>query len=151
MITRQFSVSAEKRHHRQHFFLKTTPCFFSYEFLRLTSIRPGWYSAPDLTLPHSLTQMYQDEGTASTRNAKYVLGGVESSERAHAAAQLPVYDLTDLTVLPDLIYCDQMNSKLTSLHRHQTSYNQTIAHPPPFCFQSPQSPLLPQLHSDQLP
>jgi len=40
--------------------------------------------------------MYQDEGTASTRNAKYVLGGVESSERAHAA----VYDLTDLAHCP---------------------------------------------------
>jgi len=98
-----------------------------------------------------IPQMYQDEGTASTRNAKYVLGGVESSERAHAAAQLPVHDLTDLTVLPDLIHCDQMNSKLTPLHRHQTSYNQTIAHPPPFCFQFPPSPLLRQLHSDQLP
>jgi len=49
MIARQFWVSAEKRHHRQHFFLKTTQCFFSFNFLRLTSMRPGCYSAPDLT------------------------------------------------------------------------------------------------------
>jgi len=55
--------------------------------------------------------MYQDEGTASTRNAKYVLGGVESSARAHAAEQLPAHDLA----LPDWSPCDQMNTELTPL------------------------------------
>jgi len=124
-------------------------------FLASTSfVWPPWDRVVQRTWPHTvlITQMYQDEGTASTRNAKYVLGGVESSARAHAAAQLPVHDLTELTVLPDLIHCDQMNSLLTPLHRHLRPHIIRLSpHPPPFCFQFPQSPLLLQLHSDQLP
>jgi len=75
--------------------------------------------------------MYQDEGTASSRNIKYVLGGVESSIWAHAADLLPDWllqiatwphnDLTQswLRYWPTQYFWPNELPIDHSLHRHQ--------------------------------